>query len=375
MSTRGWGMASAGDRSDMAPHDRLGPVKLSLFSRNYVGHKAPQIAALVLLAFGIDVAAAVGISYVAGFGAVRAAWDRFSPIWLAGVVGCIAISFVGYYYAYRELYRAKDGPGLARRDLRAVVLAGFGGFFTHGGAAMDLYALEGAGSDEYDARTRVAALAGLEHGALGLIGTVAGIAALLMGLSRPPFDFQYPWAVIPIPGMLLAFWLARRYAHRIQGKGLKERVKVLLDSIVLIRHMFGHPGDHVRGPAGMTVFWLAELGAAWFALAALGFFMNGAAFTIGYLTGAAFTRRTGPLAGAGILMLTLSVTLWYSGAPFGVAIGAIFIVRFLSFWLPMPFSVASLPTLRRIGEAKGPQAASDVSAEPTVGRGDERIAG
>jgi len=344
---------------------------------DYVHRRGIEIAGLILLAFGLDVAAAVGIAYVAGFHAVRVALDHFSPIWLLPVAGGILLSFVGYYFAYRELYRAQDGPGLPSSQMRAVVLAGFGGFFTRGGAAMDRYALEGAGTDEHDARARVAALAGLEHGALGLIGTAAGIAAIATARARPPFDFQYPWAIIPIPGMLFAFWLAHRYHDRVRGTQgpVKDKVKVLLESIDLIRHTFRHPDDHWMGPSGMTLFWLAELAAAWCALAAFGFQMNGASFIIGYLTGAVFTRRTGPLAGSGVLMLTLAVTIWYSGAPFGDAVAGVFLLRFLSFWLPMPFSIASLPTLRRIGEAKGPQAEKDVREEPAVGEPEARKAG
>lgn len=345
--------------------------RIGLFTHDYVHRRAAQLVGLVLFAGGLDVAAAAGIAYVAGFSSVHRAWDHFAPIWLVPVAGCIVISFVGYYFAYQELYRAKRGPGLPARQMRAVVFAGFGGFFAHGGAAMDRYALEGAGTDEHDARTRVAALAGLEHGALGLIGTVAGVGALVMALSRPPFDFQYPWTIIPVPGMLFAFWLAHRYHDRVRPTtSLRDHVKVTLDSIDLIRHTFRHPGDHWQGPSGMVLFWLAELGAGWCALAAFGFHMDWAAFILGYLTGAVFTRRTGPLAGAGVLMLTLAVTLWYSGAPFGIAVAGVFVQRFLSFWLPMPLSVASLPTLRAIGEARGPQAEGDVEAEPVMGEPD-----
>lgn len=339
-------------------------------SRNYVERRTLDIAALVAVAFALDLAAAVGLSYVAGFTRVRAALEAFDPVWVLPVVAGIAVSFVGYYYAYRETYRAEDGPELPTQELRAVVVAGFGGFFAHGATAMDQYALEGAGADTRDATVRVGVLGGLEHGTLGLIGTAAGIAALALARPAPPLDFQYPWAVIPIPGMLLAFWLADRYRDQLRNrKGLRAKLGVFLDTIHLIKHMFERPRAHWAGPAGMTIFWLAELAAVWCALAAFGFFMNGASFALGYLTGAVFTRRTGPLAGAGVLMLCLPVTIWYSGAPFGTVIAAVFVVRFLSFWLPLPFSLASLPTLRRIGQTRQPSAegvAQDARGEPAM---------
>jgi hypothetical protein len=81
-------------------------------------------------------------------------------------------------------------------------------------------------------------------------------------------------------------------------------------------------------------------------LATFGFMMNGAALFVGFATGTVFTRRTGPLAGAGVLSLVLPVTIWYCGAPLPVAVIGVFTYRLLAFWLPMPVSVAALPTLR-----------------------------
>jgi hypothetical protein len=325
------------------------PVKS--LSISYVNRRGHEIGALVLFAFALDVFAAVGLSYVAGFHVVGHALGRFGPIWMVPVVAGIVLSFVGYYFSYKQIYRTEDGPGLPKRDLRALVIAGFGGFFAHGGAKMDQYALQGAGASEREGKVRVSVLGGLEHGALGIVGTVAGVAALLLSRSKPPLDFQVPWAVIPLPGMLLAFWLAERYRERFHGKqGLREKLGIFLDSIHLIWHMFRHPLEDAAGPLGMVVFWLVELGATWSALAAFGFRMDVVSFALGFLTGAVFTRRTGPLAGAGILMLCLPVTIWFSGAPWGAAIAGVFAVRFVSFWLPLPFAIASLPTLRKIAE-------------------------
>jgi hypothetical protein len=106
---------------------------------------------------------------------------------------------VGYYFAYRGIYSVEGGPGLGRREMIAVVTAGFGGFLAHGGGALDQYALQAAGPDKRDASVRVTALAGLEHGILGYVGSGAAIAVLALGLPAPPADFSVPWAVIPVP--------------------------------------------------------------------------------------------------------------------------------------------------------------------------------
>ncbi|MGH9105241.1 MAG: hypothetical protein ACRDZX_05275, partial [Acidimicrobiales bacterium] len=261
------------------------------------------------------------------------------------------------YYAYRAVYLVDGGPDLTRRQMRAAVITGFGGFFARGGGALDKYALEAAGADERDAKVRVSSLAGMEHGVLALVGEAAAIAVLIAGYKSPPADFSVPWAVIPLPGFLVAFWAANRYRDRFRGRGgWGAKLGVFLDSIYLIRDLFVQPRRYWRPLLGMAGFWLSEIFAGWAGLHAFGFGMNGATFIVGFGTGMVFTRRTGPLAGAGILALVLAVTVWYSGAPFGAAVAGIFAYRFLSLWLPMPVALATLPVLREMGHERVPGA-------------------
>lgn len=258
----------------------------------------------------------------------------------------------------------EDGFRLQRRQLRSVVLASFGGFLARGGSGLDGYAIRAAGGDERDAKVRTETLAGLEHGVLALFGTAAGITVLVMALSVPPPDFTVPWAVIPVPGFLLAFWLARRYGPRLRdAEGWRGVMGVFLDSILLVRSLFTK--DLRRHPAvlGMFVFWGAELFAIWCALAAFGFQMNAAQLVVGAGTGMLFTRRTGPLAGAGILVVTLSVTIWYSGAPMAVAVAGIFAYRALALWLPMPAGLAQISRLRAMGNERKPGAEGRAAEE------------
>jgi hypothetical protein len=286
------------------------------------------------------------------------------------VVGLV-MSFVGYYYAYRGIYHVDAGPDLPGSQMRGVVIAGFGGFLAHGGAALDTYALEAAGADEREAKVRVSALGGMEHGILSLIGTVAAIVLLTMGRTVPPLDFTLPWAVIPVPGFLLAFWLAERYRDQLRSApAWKGKLGIFLDSIHLVRDLFLHLSSHATALLGMAVFWLAESFMGWSALAAFGFRMNWAQFIIGFGTGMIFTRRTGPLAGAGLLDLILPVTVWYSGAPFATAVVGLFTYRVVSLWVPMPFALARLPQLRDMGgPADQARGAAHAPAEPALRHG------
>jgi hypothetical protein len=91
--------------------------------------------------------------------------------------------------------------------------------------------------------------------------------------------------------------------------------------------------------------------------------MNVAALIVGFGTGMVFTRRMGPLGGAGVLILVLPPALWYSGASLAAAVAGVFIYQVLFLWLPMPAALTLLPTLRAMAEQPGPLA---VNHEPEV---------
>lgn len=335
---------------------RVPPI---LRSGHLVHRRGIEIGLLAALAIFLELAAATGLAYIADFSAVQHVLPHFWQDWdwVAGVAGVLVISFFGYYLAYDGVFSVEGGPKLPGRQMRAIVAAGFGGFLSHGGPALDAYALEAAGTSKRDASVRVSALAGLEHGVLSIGGTVAAIVVLASGHRSPPLDFTLPWAVIPIPGFLIAFWLAERYRARLRRKaGLRGKIGVFLDSIHLIRRLFLSPRGHWPAVPGMALYWAADMLAAWLGLAAFGYEMNAATFIVAVATGMVFTRRTGPLAGAGVLTLILPLTLWYSGAPFPVAIAGIFTYRILSLLLPMPFSLAALPGLKQMGRRRGEHA-------------------
>jgi hypothetical protein len=327
------------------------------------------LSMLIALAVLLQLAAGVGLAYVAGFSQVSAALGNIRWVWLFALVGGLLVSFAGYYCAYQGIFRVEEGPTLSGRHMLAVVVAGFGGFFAHGRGALDQYALEAAGAVRRDAQVRVTALAGLEHGVLAVGVCGAAIAVLVSGLAQPPADTTVPWAIIPVPGFLVAFWAAGRYRARLRGQaGWRGALAAFLDSVYLIRVLFLRPHRWASALLGMALFWAAEAFAAWAALAALGVEMSVAALIVGFGTGMVFTRRTGPLGGAGVLVLVLPLALWYSGAPLAAAVAGVFIYQVLFLWLPMPVALALLPTLRAMGEQCGPP---DLHPEAGV-TGDDR---
>jgi hypothetical protein len=338
-------------------------ISLPHVSGDHMERRGTELAMLMVLAAALQLAAGVGLAYVAGFSSVRAVLGDFDWVWLAAMAGALGVSFAGYYYAYEGIFTVAGGPTLASAQMRTVVTVGFGGFLAHGGGVVDQYALEGAGADQREAKTRVSGLAGLEHGVLALGGTATAIAVLAAGRDQPPLDFTLPWSVIPVPGFLIAFWLAERYRDRFRGReGWRGSLGNFLESIHLIRVMFARPRRYGVALAAMALFWAADAFAAWAGMAAFGFKMNAASMFVGFATGMVFTRRTGPLAGAGVLALCLPLTIWYSGAPLAVAVVGIFAYRVFALWLPMPASLALLPQLREMGRKRLPHA--EGKAEP-----------
>jgi hypothetical protein len=317
----------------------------------------------------LALAAAAGIAYLAGFSRVGAVFADFHWVWICALLGGFGFSFAGYYYAYEGIVTVAGGPRVTGAHMRTMVTVDFGGFLSGAGGILDRFALEGSGASRREAKSRVWGLAGFELGVLALGGTATAIALLALGSSTPPLDFTLPWAVIPVPGFLIAFWLAERYRDRFQGRpGWRGTVGNFLESIRLLRVLFGSPRRYGFAVAGMALFWAGDAFAVWAGMAAFGFQMGAAALFVGYATGMVFTRRTAPLPGGGILVLCLPLTLWGSGAPLAVAAVGIFVYRTLVVWLPMPATLALLPEVRKIGQqrARHSEGTQETADEPSL---------
>ena len=346
----------------MTAAGRRGPrLRWRSLPGNLIDRRGAALALPILLAVALNVAAVAGLADIAGFHAVYASLIRIQWPWLCAVPAALGVSAIGYYFAYRSIYAAEGGYQLSRRQLTAMVAAGFGGLFSTGGIRPDGLVLQASGASRREAMVRVTTLTGMEQAILALYGCAASIAWLSLGLPGVPLDVTLPWAVIPVPAFAAAFWLASRYRAQLAGRaGWRARLSVFLDAVLLIRTLFGRPVRHRGAIAGMALFWAGDALAVWSALAASGFVMNGAALIVGYCTGMVFTRRIAPLAGAGTLALILPLTIWASGAPLATAITAITAIvacRLLG-GLSLPSAPASLPVLRETSARPRPCPAS-----------------
>jgi uncharacterized membrane protein YbhN (UPF0104 family) len=333
--------------------------------RHRVVREARHLSGLIALAALLSLGGAAGMAYIAGFGSVWKALQSPSWPWLAAAAAAVCVSFVGYYFGYRAIGKVEGGPDdLDTRSRLAVVIAGFGGFLAHGGGALDEFVMRAAGGSKREAKVRVTLLAGLEHGMLAVPCTVAAIVLIVSGRHKPGFDFSIPWAVGPAVGFAVAFWLAERYREKLRNKdGFRGKLGVLYDAIHLVRVMVLSPRTCGLALAAFVLFWVSDIFALWAGMDAFGFHMNVASAAVAFGTAMIVTRRTGPLGGAGILMVALPPTLWVSGAGWTAAVLGTFVYRVLTLWLPMPASFYALPTLRALGEKESDTPGEGTSAD------------
>jgi hypothetical protein len=325
-------------------------------STHHVYWSKHQLAGLTVVMAALYVAAGVGMAYVAGFSAVRRRLEDAQWWWLAPSFAGLLVAFCGYYFAYRGIKSAEKGGEIETRSLLAVVAAAFSGFLAYGATALDEFAMRAGGSNEREALVRVSALTEFEQAVLAMVVCPASIVAVALGVAFPRPDFTWPWAVIPPPAFILGLWLAARYRTRFRNRrGSRRRLGMFLDSAHLVSSVLRHPRRHGIAVAGMALFWGGEMFAVWSATAAFGFHMSALMAIVGIGTAMIFTRRTAPLAGAGLMLLALVPSLWYgSGVPFAAATLGAAAYGALTMWTPLPAALAALPTLRRLGRRSKP---------------------
>jgi hypothetical protein len=304
-----------------------------------------RLACVLALEAVLFLGAAVGISYVAGFDVVEGTLSRVDWPWFLACTALIPVAFLGYYVAYRPvLHLERSALSHDRASRLAVVVAGFSGFFDHGGGTLDREALQAAGASKREANVRVTMLSGLEHGSLALFCLVAAAVLLGLGVRTPSVSYTLPWIVGPLAGGVLGYWAIKHWWPRRR----LGRFSVLLEAGNLLLTMVSRPRNALLPVSGMLLFWLADMVVLWCAMAAFGFQMNVGATVVAFGTAMIITRRNGPLGGVGVMDLALPPTLWVCGAGWGPAVLGTFAYRFFTLWLPLPVALATLPRLREL---------------------------
>ena len=322
------------------------------FSRTHMEHGRSTLALFLLGAVVLAVAAAVGVAWIVGFGALL---DRVADAhgwWLLAALGGEAVAYLGYIAAYREVARVDRGPHIPPGDAAALVSTGFGPFVMQGGFAVDLHAFKDYCESEREARVRVLGLGALEYALLAPAACVASILLLVEGSHHPNDGITLPWAIAVPLGFIGALW-AVEHRGRFRGHGgWREALAQALDSIHVLRLLFIRWRDHLAGPVGTALYWFGDIFCLWACLRAFEGSSPGIAqLVVGYATGYALTRRTLPFAGAGAVEALLPFALLWTGFPLASALLGVFAYRFFNLWLPVLPAALGLRRLRRAVEA------------------------
>jgi uncharacterized membrane protein YbhN (UPF0104 family) len=291
---------------------------------------------VLLGAIAIAAGTAVLIAAHAGYSEVADRFESIDPSWLAAVAAGQLAAFTGYALAYRRIGTVLGGPRIDAALLVRLVATGFGAFALGGGLALDYRALRSLEGDERAAAVRVLALGALEYVVIAPAACVAAAVMLIEG-STVLGSVLWPWALAVPAGFAIGFWLAARPDRIPEGKAGKgwRRLADALAGINLIGRMASEPLRFTPALLGIGLYWGGEVVSLWASIRAFGDTLGPGPLIIGLGTGYVLTRRSMPLAGAGITELLLTLALVWVGLDLATALAATIVYRLFSFVLPM----------------------------------------
>src|SRR5205085_10522374 len=287
------------------------------------------------------------MSAIAGWTKVTRQLDRGLSWWLALAFAAEVVAFAAYVLAYRSVAAVEGGPRLGLRDAVELVAVGFGAFLAKGGAALDSVALRRGGTSKRHGEVRVLALDALEHAPLAPAACAAAITLLVEGRRKPGLDFTIPWAVLVPLGAVLAYIGVRQRARFVGQEGWRGKLGDVLDGIRVLFRLARDWRHSWPGFAGSTVYWAGDVLCLWASLQPFDAAPRFAPIVLAHAVGYVLTRRTLPLAGAGIVEVLMPLTLVAAGAPFAGAILGVFLYRICNLWLPLLPATLALPRLRK----------------------------
>jgi uncharacterized membrane protein YbhN (UPF0104 family) len=319
-----------------------------LRERRYLDRGRGEIVLLVVVAAVLAVGAVFGVAWAAGLDAVRDRLIHVDVVWLPVAAAVLVPAYAGYISAYRAVTEVEGERPLEWRTTAAVVATGFGVFHVRGGLGVDLEAMHRSCSSPAVARSRVLGLGALEYAVLAPAASVAAMLVLAEG-TRISWGMTLPWAICVPLGFLFGFAALRHNVRLHRRGGLAAGIAQALHGVDILRRLaFTSPRVAISAYAGMTLYWAAEVFALWAMLHAfLGHAPDLPSVIVGYATGYALTRRTLPLAGAGVVEALLPFALSWMSYPLAAAVVAVGAYRVVNLWLPLVPALAGMRAERR----------------------------
>lgn len=304
--------------------------------------------------------AVVGVGVLVGFAGVGNVVHAVRTVdlsWLGYAAALQAVSYLGYTVAYQATGRLHGGARLSPWTALKLVAAGFGAFAVGGGFAIDHRALVAVEKTRRMATVRVLGLGVLEYAVLAPAAAIAAAVLVLVG-PHERYYLTIPWLIgVPV-GFAAAVWISRpvhqEWLRRRHGR-VREWLADILAGIAVLRRLAQHPVAYAGAFLGCAVYWAGDIGCLYACLRAFGHAMDVQELIVAYATGYALTRRSLPLAGAGVTELLLPYALYLFGLSLAPAIVAVAAYRLFNFGLPMLPALAARPTVERMRHGAPPR--------------------
>ena len=140
-------------------------------------------------------------------------------------------------------------------------------------------------------------------------------------------------------------WLSKKILKKRVFSG--EVVEIIVSDIYNGFHIFSKGKmDWFPATGWAMVYWLADMSCLFFSLLAFGYLVNPGVLIFAYCIATLAGLLSFIPGGVGVLDGTLSLGLIGLGVPTGLALFAVLLYRFFSFWLLMPVGFLSFLTLR-----------------------------
>jgi uncharacterized membrane protein YbhN (UPF0104 family) len=293
------------------------------------------------LATAIATGGALLVARVTGADAVGRAFDEVRPGWIGLIAGAEALTYPAYAMAYRSVAGVHGHAPMSLPLVGRVVAAGFGPFHVAGGFGIDKQALHALDEDERSARVRVLGLGMLEWALLAPTACVTSVVLLAEDENVLP-SLLWPWAIAVPVGFGLALWASaprrRERLARVRGRR-RPWLADLLDGVGVLHTLLAHPVKHWGAWVGTALYWVFDIAAFYGALRTFGLDLGIDKVIIAYATGYAATRRSLPLAGAGVTEVLMTYALYWVRQPLAPALAAVVAYRAFNFLL------AAMPAL------------------------------
>jgi uncharacterized membrane protein YbhN (UPF0104 family) len=309
---------------------------------------------LTVAAFALAAAAVVAVAGAFGFGAFARAWTDLHPSWLVVTAAAELATFPAYALAYRLLARMDGGPDLPLPLTIRAVLAGFGPAAPAGGFALDKRVLHAVEDDERRATIRVLGLGSLEWALLAPAAWVSAVALLATGDARPMPSLLWPWAIAVPVGFGVGLWLAapsRRERVARRGGRARKGIDRALRGVGVLHSLARDPASCSLAFVGATLYWALDIASFYGAIRFVGLQPDLGETILAYATGYALTRRSLPLAGAGVTEALMTFSLYWVGQPVPAALAAVVVYRVFNFVIPALPALVVRPRIKPLLDA------------------------